>query len=79
MDDVFKNYVNLGSNSFIKIDTQGYEWEVIMGATETLKSAKGVTCKLTLVPLYSWQKLWREIIDTLEKMDFKLWAIQKDL
>jgi FkbM family methyltransferase len=77
LDDVFKNYVNLGSNSFIKIDTQSYEWEVIMGATETLKSAKGVICELTLVPLYSGQKLWREIIDTLEKMDFKLWAIQK--
>jgi hypothetical protein len=77
LDDVFKNYVNLGSNSFIKIDTQGYEWEVIMGATETLKSAKGVICELSLVPLYSAQKLWREIIDTIEKMDFKLWAIQK--
>ena len=61
----------------IKIDTQGFEWQVLDGATETVKRAQGVLLELSLVPLYDGQRLWREIIERMEKEGFTLWVIQK--
>lgn len=77
LDSIAKKYLQPDSNLFIKIDTQGYEWQVLDGAEETLKRAKGVLCELSLVPLYKGQRLWRDIIDRLESQGFTLWAIQQ--
>jgi FkbM family methyltransferase len=77
IDDLEKNYINSNSRLFIKIDTQGYEKQVLNGAKEILKKAKGVLCELSLVPLYAGQALWREIVDILDEQGFTLWALQK--
>jgi len=77
LDDIANRYLKSDSNLFIKIDTQGYEWQVLDGASETLSLAKGVLCELSLVPLYEGQWLWRDIVDRLEKEGFILWALQK--
>lgn len=61
---------------FIKIDTQGFEWQVMDGATQALSLAKGVLCELSLTPLYQGQHLWLETIERLGNLGFKLWAIQ---
>jgi FkbM family methyltransferase len=77
LDLVAKHYVTLESNLFIKIDTQGFEWQVLDGAGETLQQARGVLCELSLVPLYDGQRLWRDIVDRLDAEGFMLWALQK--
>ena len=45
LDDLLKDVENLGKTG-IKIDTEGYELEVILGATETLKTAKFVMAEV---------------------------------
>lgn len=77
LDSVASDYVQASSNFFIKIDTQGFEWQVLDGAGEMLKQAKGLMCELSLVPLYEGQHLWMEILPRLEAEGFTLWAIQK--
>jgi FkbM family methyltransferase len=77
LDSVAVQYLSADSRSFIKIDTQGFEWQVLEGATETLKRAQGVLLELSLVPLYDGQRLWREIIERMKSEGFTLWAIQK--
>jgi FkbM family methyltransferase len=77
LDSVAPQYLHPNSNLFIKIDTQGFEWQVLDGASETLKLAKGLLCELSLVPLYHGQRLWRDIIGRLEAEGFVLWALQK--
>ena len=77
LDSIANKYLDKNYNLFIKIDTQGYEWQVLDGATETLKQAQGVLCELSLVPLYHEQRLWRDIIDRLDQWGFVLWALQK--
>ena len=42
LDSVAKKYLTQSSNCFIKIDTQGYEWQVLDGAINTLKNSKGI-------------------------------------
>lgn len=77
LDSVANQYIKPVSNLFIKIDTQGFEWQVLDGAPETLLQARGVLCEMSLVPLYNSQRLWKDIIVRLEAAGFVLWAIQK--
>jgi FkbM family methyltransferase len=77
LDSIANRYLEKNSNLFLKIDTQGYEWQVLDGASETLKQAYGVFCELSLVPLYHEQRLWRDIVDHLDQYGFMLWALQK--
>jgi FkbM family methyltransferase len=76
LDTVSHPYLRDESRYFVKIDVQGFEWQVLDGATETLERAQGVLCELSLVPLYAGQHLWREVIERLEAQGFALWAIQ---
>ena len=77
LDSVAENYLDKFSNCFIKIDTQGYETQVLDGAFKTLKRAKGVLCELTLVSLYEGQDIWRDLIMRLEKEGFVLWSLER--
>ena len=77
LDSIANRYLEKNSNLFLKIDTQGYEWQVLDGARETLKRTQGVLCELSLVPLYHEQRLWRDIVDRLDQQGFMLWALQK--
>jgi FkbM family methyltransferase len=76
LDTVSETYSNLAKKYFIKIDTQGYEWQVLDGASEILKNAIGVQVELSLVQLYEGQKLWIDIIQRLETAGFYLWKLQ---
>jgi len=77
LDSVADTYLNKFSNCFIKIDTQGYETQVINGAFKTLKRAKGVLCELSLVQLYEGQDIWKDLILRLEKEGFVLWSLER--
>jgi FkbM family methyltransferase len=76
LDAVAPRYLAAARSPFLKIDTQGFEWEVLSGAARTLPAISGVLCELSLVTLYSGQHLWRETIDRLEKEGFTLWGLQ---
>ena len=76
LDSVSPQYLNNNSRSFIKIDTQGFEWQVLDGAVDTLKSAQGIMLEMSLVPLYEGQHLWRDLIHRMEAEGLTLWAIQ---
>lgn len=77
LDQVAAKYLKPDSKLFVKIDTQGFEWQVLDGAVEVLELAQGVICELSLVPLYEGQRLWRDIIDRLDQEGFMLWALQR--
>ena len=77
LDSVASDYVQDSANYFIKVDTQGFEWQVLDGAREMLKQARGVMCELSLVPLYEGQRLWKDMLHRLEAEGFTLWSIQK--
>lgn len=77
LDSVASRYLTSESKLFVKIDTQGFEWQVLDGARESLQHARGVLCELSLVPLYDGQRLWRDIVDRLDAEGLMLWALQK--
>lgn len=76
LDYVAGQYLENARAAFLKIDTQGFEWQVLDGAREILPHIKGILVELSLVPLYEGQHLWREVIDRLEAEGFTLWAFK---
>jgi FkbM family methyltransferase len=77
LDSVAPDYVAKFKNPFLKIDTQGFEWQVLNGAQNVLPQMRGVLLELSLLPLYEGQHLWQEMIARLEGEGFVLWAIQQ--
>lgn len=76
LDSVAPEYLVKSRRPFLKIDTQGFEWQVLDGASATLKHVQGLMCELSLVPLYAGEHLWLEVINRLKAEGFALWAIQ---
>ena len=42
LDSVSPVYLNNKTRSFVKINTQGFEWQVLDGAVDTLSNAQGI-------------------------------------
>jgi len=63
------------STPFIKIDTQGYEAQVLRGAECLLQKAAGLQVELSLVPLYAGQVLYDELISQVKSKGFELWGL----
>jgi FkbM family methyltransferase len=59
----------------LKIDTQGYEEEVLAGAALTLQIVEVVQIELSLVELYQGQKLYGYFLDFFAKRDFQLFDV----
>ncbi len=76
LDTVVAPYLGAQSGPFLKIDTQGFEWHVLEGATRTLPALRGILCELSLVALYDGQHLWLEVLDRLRDDGFTLWNLQ---
>lgn len=77
LDSLVAGYNISGKRPFMKLDTQGFEWQVMDGAEKSLRNLYGILCELSLVPLYEGQHLWGETIDRLEAEGFTLWSIQR--
>jgi FkbM family methyltransferase len=73
---VFDQYARPGDNVLIKIDTQGYEKQVLDGCDEVLDKVMAIHIELSLMPLYDGQELWRYFVDRLENRGFSIWSIQ---
>lgn len=77
LDSVAAAYVRKAHRYFVKIDTQGFEWQVLDGGSKTLEWAQGVMCEMSLVSLYEGQHLWMDILHRFTGMGFALWSIQQ--
>lgn len=76
LDSLLGNIIpNKPQNSFLKIDVQGYEKQVLEGAVELLLKIKGVQSELSLVPLYEGQILYSDFISRMNKGNFTMHAI----
>ena len=76
LDDIIKNYKKIDlKKTILKIDTQGYEFEVLKGSTNILKKVKLLQIELSLTELYEGQKSHEKIIHHLKKMKFKTWCL----
>jgi len=79
LENIF-NELDLNLNNkklFLKIDTQGYEFEVLKGAERILTQFKGVLVEVSLVELYEGQKNWLQIVEFMRTNGFHLWSVDR--
>ncbi|MCW2797016.1 FkbM family methyltransferase [Nocardioides sp.] len=72
LDDVAPEHLPSGSRTFLKIDTQGFEREVLAGGPRTLESCVGLQLELSFVPLYSGGMLVDEAISFAYDHGFRM-------
>jgi FkbM family methyltransferase len=61
--------------AFLKIDTQGYELEVVLGAKSLMKKLVGIQLEVSIGNLYDGQPNYLYILKHIEKKGFNLWSI----
>lgn len=75
LDTLALDYMRPNTVPFIKIDTQGYEDQVLAGATNLLDRVSGLQLELSFVPLYEGQQLFDALVERLRALGFSIWAI----
>ena len=75
LDSIANNYIQSNQKIFLKIDTQGYEWNVLDGASESFDKVQGVLLELSFIYLYEGQHLWLDMVNRMESLGFKLWTL----
>ncbi len=76
LDSIFHTLFDNDARVFLKIDTQGFEKQVLDGALLSLPKISGIQIEMSLVPLYKNALLYKEIIQYLETLGFKLQSLE---
>lgn len=72
LDDVFPEFEHLGMRPFLKLDAQGFERQILEGATHTLGLIRGIQIEISFVPLYQGAMIYDEALELLRSQGFTL-------
>ena len=70
LDDVAAEYLGAEDGILLKLDTQGYEAQVLAGARGLLPRLQGVQLEMPLVPCYEGERGFRDLFDDLAAAGF---------
>ncbi len=76
LDSVFFDLCKTAGNVYMKIDTQGFESEVLKGAEISLAQIDTVQMEMSLVPLYECELLFNEMCMLMTNKGYRLVAIE---
>ena len=75
LDSVFPRLVQ-GKHVYLKIDTQGFEEQVLRGAEKSLVSIDTVQVEMSLIPLYRSQMLFMDMMGLMGDYGYALVALE---
>lgn len=75
LDEIRHEVLDKAGLTLLKVDTQGYEMPVLLGAERLLPRIAGVQLELSLTRLYEGQVLYLEMIQWLQERGFELWNV----
>lgn len=76
LDDIYSTICKDNDNVMLKIDTQGFEKNVIDGALQALEHIKVVQLEMSILPLYENEILYTEMIHYLDNKGFQLFSLE---
>ncbi len=76
LDHFFGSLPDRGATRLLKLDTQGYEAEILAGGGAVLPSFALVHVELSVAPLYEGQALIHDVLATLHRSGFELIDLQ---
>lgn len=72
LDAFLSEHPELVRNTYLKIDTQGFEMEVLRGAGDALRRMKAVQAEVALVHTYAGELDWIDVLQWMRAMDFEV-------
>ena len=72
IDSIFEKYVGNNDVVFLKIDVQGYEDFVLIGAKSNIKNIAGIKLELSLTSLYVGDKLYDSYFSKLKALGYDI-------
>ena len=75
LDAVWETYCPPTSRVFLKVDTQGFERQVLDGAKASLDKILGVQLELSLLPLYDGEETYLSYLNDLHAWGFEPFMI----
>lgn len=76
LDSIFNNFSNTKDKVMLKIDTQGFEKNVIEGAAMSLNNVMIIQLEMSILPLYENEMLFIEMIEYLNNKGFHLFSLE---
>lgn len=76
LDEIFEKMFSTEKKFYLKIDTQGFEKEVIKGASNSLKYIKGIQLEMSLNPLYEKALDFQDMYNFIKAEGFELYSIE---
>lgn len=74
--DSYAHVVGDAAHPFLKVDVQGFEREVLDGASEVLDQMVGVQIEISFVPLYEGGMLHLELLSRMDEMGVTLVGLE---
>ena len=75
LNNLFSKNYKIKKNTFLKIDTQGYDKYVLDGASKILKKLLYVQMELAIEPLYKNEINYESMIKYMKKRGFIIWKL----
>ncbi len=75
LDQVWDRYSADAAKIFLKVDTQGFERQVLTGAAKTLQRICGIQMELSLFPLYEGEELYLSFLQDFHALGFAPYMI----
>ena len=72
LDDFLAGHPDLVSRTYLKIDTQGFEMEVLRGAGDMLQRMTAVQAELGLIKMYENEEDWLDVVLWMRRQGFEL-------
>lgn len=76
LDSIFNSFCSKEDKIMMKIDTQGYEKNVLDGAIESLNNIKIIQLEMSIIPLYENEMLFNDMISYLYQKGFQLFSLE---
>lgn len=75
LDDVLADFAPEARSLYLKLDTQGYDLEVLRGARRSLGRIAALQSEISFIALYAGMPAWRESIERIEALGFAVSGI----
>ena len=75
LNEVFIKEKKSFKNNFLKIDAQGYEKEILESGENILDNFTGISCEISVQPLYKGEAKFLDIINYLIARGFEIYSI----
>ena len=76
LDSIFESLNLNGKNVYLKIDTQGYEEMVLIGAEKSLEFVTGIQIEMSFIPSYEGSITFDNMKTKLNNLGFHLLALE---